>query len=124
MSPTSTQEILRRRRSERSALLSRARRFADTLESSLEVRTVVVFGSVARGDFNASSDVDVLVIADQLPDRALDRNSAIGIPPARVSFVAWTPEEWSAERRRRNPIVLDVEAHGVILRGDLPPKDL
>ena len=120
MRSTSTQQILKRRRSERSALVSKAQRFADALDPSLGVRTVVVFGSVARGDFNSSSDVDILVIADHLPDRTLDRNNALGIPPARVSFVAWTSEEWSTEKQRRNPIVLDVEAHGVILRGDLP----
>ncbi|HZD23622.1 MAG TPA: nucleotidyltransferase domain-containing protein [Acidimicrobiia bacterium] len=120
MSPTSTQQILKRRRSERTALIARAKRFADALDSSLDVRAVVVFGSVARGDFNSSSDVDVLVIADHLPGRILNRNDALGVPPPRVSFVAWTIEEWSREKQRRNPIVLDVEAHGVILSGELP----
>lgn len=33
----------------------------------------MVFGSVARGDFNLWSDIDVLVVADNLPERWLDR---------------------------------------------------
>lgn len=33
----------------------------------------MVFGSVARGHFNLWSDIDVLVVADNLPERWLDR---------------------------------------------------
>lgn len=122
MSADLIQQVIDRRRSERSALLDGAIRFADGIDSSLGVRAVVVFGSVARGDFHSSSDVDVLVVADNLPDRALDRNESIGVPPPRVSFVAWTPEEWSAEKARRNPITLDVIEHGEILCGTLPQE--
>ena len=35
----------------------------------VSVRSFVLFGSYARGDFRCNSDVDVLVISDDFPDR-------------------------------------------------------
>lgn len=37
---------------------------------------VLPFGSVARGDFNLWSDVDVLVVSDALPAHPLARSTA------------------------------------------------
>jgi predicted nucleotidyltransferase len=65
--------VLDRRRRERTEMITRARAFAQSLPPALDVRAVVVFGSVARGDFNQWSDIDVLVVADGLPGRFPDR---------------------------------------------------
>jgi predicted nucleotidyltransferase len=35
--------------------------------------------SVARGDFNDHSDIDVLIIADRLPPRAPDRLAGVPV---------------------------------------------
>lgn len=119
MSRATAREVLDRRRAEQAALLARAERFAEGLDPALGVRAVVVFGSVARGDFHDSSDVDVLLIADGLPDRALERAAAVGLPPPRVEFVAWTPDEWRLERDRGNPIAIEADERGLLLRGAL-----
>lgn len=116
----SPRQVIGRRRTEQEALVARARRFAVQLDDALGVRAVVVFGSVARGDFHNDSDVDVLVVADHLPDRALDRNAALGIPPPGVEFVAWTAVEWRLERDRGNPIAVEAAGRGVIVAGGLP----
>jgi len=53
-----------------SATLRRlAERYATLLQSTLEDRlvSVVLFGSVARGEATASSDIDLLIVADDLP---------------------------------------------------------
>jgi predicted nucleotidyltransferase len=99
--------------------VARAERFAERLDDGLDVRAVVVFGSVARGDFHDGSDVDVLVVAGRLPPRALDRSAAVGLAPTGVEFVAWTPEEWRLERDRGNPIAREAQDLGVVLRGAL-----
>ena len=117
---TTASEVIAGRRREQQALLDRARQFSAELPSELDVRVVVVFGSVARGDFHDASDVDVLVIAQDLPVRAPERNARLGIPPPRVEFVAWTPDDWERERRRGNPICTDAERYGVVIRGALP----
>lgn len=115
-----TRQVLDRRRAQQATLLARARRFAATLDDALGVRAVVVFGSVARGDFHDASDVDVLVVADDLPGRALPRNAAIGLAPPRVEFVAWTTDDWHRERGRGNPIADEARDVGIVLRGSLP----
>lgn len=119
MSRVTARQVLDRRRAEQAALVARAERFAAELDPALDVHAIVVFGSVARGDFHDASDVDVLVVADRLPDRALARNAAVGLPPPRVEFVAWTPDEWRRERERGNPIAVEASDHGLVLRGAL-----
>lgn len=112
-------EIVARRRAERRGLIALARAYDGGLASAPGVRAVVVFGSVARGDFHDWSDVDVLVVADHLPGRAPDRLAALGPTPPRVEVVAWTPEEFHAQRTRGNPVAEEAVAAGVWIRGDL-----
>lgn len=107
--------LLRRHR-ERLARIARARAFAADLDPALQVRAVVVFGSVARGDFNLWSDIDVVVVAERLPDRLLERLDAVGAEPG-VQPIVWTPAEWAAQHRRGNPIVVESISSGVWLVG-------
>lgn len=119
----SIRSVIERRRRERAELLDRARAFAGQLDPALGILAVVVFGSVARGDFNVWSDVDVLVVAERLPDHAVERVRALGRRPAGVQPVAWTPAEWAARLKKGDPIALEAEAVGVWLVGartDLP----
>lgn len=103
-------EVVARRRAERRSLLDRAKTLARGLDARLGVRAVVVFGAVARGDFNTYSDVDVLVVAEHLPDDYRQRLDAIGWPPpSRVEPVAWTPDEYRRQLARRNPIAVEAE---------------
>lgn len=112
-----THPIIERRRAEQRELVARARQFADALDPALGVRAVVVFGSVARGDFNKWSDIDVLVVAEALPDRVLERCDALGSLPPGVQPVAWTPAEWTLQCSRRNPITAEAVDGGVWLVG-------
>lgn len=114
---TTPAEVVARRRAERRGLLELARAFADQLDTSLQVRAVVVVGSVARGDFHEISDIDVVVVADSLPVSFLERPAALGVVPSRVEPVAWTPAEWHRQRARDNPLVVDAVDHGVWLVG-------
>jgi uncharacterized protein len=111
------QQVIARRRAERAARIATAKRFASQLETALGIWAVVVFGSVARGDFNQFSDIDVLVIAERLPERPLDRFAVLGEPPDVVQPVAWTPTEWQHERARSNPIAIEALRDGVWLVG-------
>ena len=109
--------VIARRRAERDGLLRRAGAFAAALDEGLEVSGVVVYGSVARGDFNLWSDIDVLVVADRLPDRLLDRFDRLPPPPPGVQAIAWTPREWAHRRARRDPIAVEAVERGVWLVG-------
>lgn len=112
------QQVVARRRAERRQLIDKAALLAQGLDPGLGVRAVVVFGSVARGDFNAWSDVDTLVVASRLPLDYRERLDAIGWPPPmRVEPVVWTPQEYRRQRARRNPIAVEAEEVGVWLVG-------
>jgi len=114
---TTAQQIVARRHRERVRLLAQADAYVDGLDGACDIRAVVVFGSVARGDFNDGSDVDVLVVAGRLPARAPDRLRALGPLPPAVEVVAWTPGEWRAERARGNPIATEAVTDGIWLVG-------
>lgn len=109
--------VLTRRRAERAALLGRAEAYVRTAASRLDVRAAVVVGSVARGDFNAWSDIDLLVVAEGLPDRVLDRAEAAGPSPGLVSPVLWTVEEWTRQLGQRNLLAVEALERGAWLVG-------
>lgn len=109
--------VIEKRREERGKLIAHARSFVNDLER-LDVVAAAVFGSVARGDFNRHSDVDVLIVARDLPDRWLERARLVADHPPRVSAIAWTPDELQARIERRDPIVTDLRRAGIFLEGE------
>jgi uncharacterized protein len=111
------ERVVARRRAERRALVDSARRYVRVLAARLDVRAAVVIGSVARGDFNRWSDVDVLVLAEPLPERALDRLTALEPRPAGLQPIGWTPGEWEREVERRNPMAVEALERGIWLVG-------
>lgn len=111
-----TEVVLARRRRERQDRIDRARRFAAAL-STPGLRAVVVLGSVARGDFNQWSDIDVLVVAEELSGPPHLRADALGPAPGGIQVIAWTPGEWAAARGRANPIVVESLDCGIWLFG-------
>jgi predicted nucleotidyltransferase len=72
-SSTGFKALLERRRRERDALIDEARAYAQRLRRLSPRARVFLYGSVARGDFNLSSDIDLLVVSDELPVDPLAR---------------------------------------------------
>lgn len=111
------------RRRKRQRLLARAAQYAEALGGRLKLRAAIVAGSVARGDFNVWSDIDVVVIAEGLPERVPERELAlIADAPARVQPVGFTPGEFEAALARRNPLVREAVEAGVVVAGELPGR--
>ncbi len=112
-------DALAERRAERDRLIAVARAYAAALSARLPVRTVVLAGSVARGDFNVWSDIDIVVVAEALPERLLDRLALLAADsPARVQAVGFTPRELRRAAQRGNRLVLDAAEHGIVLAGN------
>jgi predicted nucleotidyltransferase len=94
-----------------------AQRFADQL------KTVVLFGSQARGNAQPDSDHDLLVVIEALPIEPLARQRAVRsllLPildalPGTINFVAKTPEEVAANL---TPLMLDICVDGICLYGE------
>ena len=112
-------EALDHRRRERERLLSLARDYVERLSGHIPLVAVAVVGSVARGDFNVWSDVDVVVVAEGLPAREPDRGSLlVADAPGGVQPVGFTPEEFERAWTKRNRIVREAVDHGVVLEGN------
>jgi uncharacterized protein len=103
---------------EREALIELARGYVERLASDRDLRAAFIVGSVARGDFNVWSDVDVVVVADDLPSRAPDRAQALGqIAPPRVQPIGFTRREFHAANAKGNPLVREAAEVGIPLAG-------
>lgn len=109
--------VITRRRRERDELIARARQFAEAIPANVGLLAAAVFGSVARGDFNVWSDIDVVVVAREFPERLFDRYDALGRWPAGVQPVPWTPAEWRRQLAKGNPIATEAVERGVWLLG-------
>lgn len=84
--------------------------------------SIVLFGSFARGDATAGSDVDLLVVARGFPRRLSERRAELltlyapvreagQLPAIEWNIVAKTPEE----ARTHSPLYLDIVEDGRIL---------
>jgi hypothetical protein len=115
--------VISRRRNERDAMVDRARQWARAAGPAMGAEAIVVIGSVARGDFNKWSDIDVLVVVDDLPDDLRGRPGLVGAiaEPPGVEAVVWTAAELAERRARRtDPIARDAYDVGVVVHGRLP----
>ena len=107
------------RRIERHRLIELARAHAETVKARLPVIAVLLVGSVARGDFNVWSGVDVVVVAEALPEQPSARGALLKDgAPAGVQVVGFTRIELRKAAKQANRLVLDLAAHGILLTGD------
>ncbi len=87
------------------------------------LRTVVLFGSRARGDARPESDHDIFVVVEGLPEEPPVRSRHVRtalLPvladlPGAVNLHARTPSEFEADL---TPLYLDVIVDGVCLLGE------
>ncbi len=113
--------ILERRRGEQQDRIRLASAWARRIAGRLDLVAVVVFGSTARGDFNKWSDLDVLLVARELPADFRERLALLAedTPPG-LQAVGWTPAELAERRLRCDPIALECDTVGIPVFGALP----
>jgi predicted nucleotidyltransferase len=101
-------DVLAERRRERERLIDLAREYVESLAARHPVDAAVVVGSVARGDFNVWSDVDVVVVAEGLPERA---------PPG-IQPVGFSRSEFRRALAKRSRLAHEALDRGVVLLGE------
>jgi predicted nucleotidyltransferase len=112
-------KAIERRRRELQELRVLARDYVAGLAGRLPVRAAAIAGSVARGDFNVWSDVDVVIVSDALPERIPDRGLVlVQDAPGRVQPVGYTAVEFEQAFRRGDRLAREAVEAGVVLLGD------
>ncbi|NLB73308.1 MAG: nucleotidyltransferase domain-containing protein [Firmicutes bacterium] len=108
--------VLKKRQALREHYLQLALEYVQSLESELSITAAAVIGSVARGDFNDASDIDVIIISEDLPQDPLERSAVLyeNVPPL-VEPKAYTKDEFRKMLSKRNPIALATLSEGVML---------
>jgi Nucleotidyltransferase domain. len=83
------------------------------------VRSIILFGSVARGEAREDSDVDLLVIASGLPDIKKRYDDLLPArKPARIDDIWMTPEELEEMVDAKTGFVMDALMVGEVLLDD------
>lgn len=88
------------------------------------VDAVVLFGSVARGEATAESDVDLAVLAPSGWEGRTELEDAIRVRLGNdCDVLVFTPEEFGLlAGSGEEPVVGQIVADGVVLLGSLPPS--
>ena len=116
-----TRDPLDDRRAERERLLDLAEAHVDALAGELPLVAAAVAGSVARGDFNAWSDVDLVVVSDALSAEPAARHARLDRDrPGRLEVHGYTTAEFRAALERGDALVRETVTSGIVLRGMLP----
>lgn len=107
------------RKEKRNNLIYEATCFAGNISKVLKPMCAVVIGSVARGDFNDASDVDVVLISDKMPDVYKKRFELLydyvfdAIEPKGYKI-----EEFISIYKKKNPIAVEAVEQGILIYDD------
>ena len=108
-------EVIKRRERERERVIDIAKKWVSSLGFRL---TAIMIGSYARGDFNLWSDVDILLISDELVGNPLERLRKLDPPPG-FQIIPLTTREFKKLLERRDSMAREALRYGVFLRDDL-----
>lgn len=93
------------------------RRFADDIGRTFHPKRVILFGSHARGDTTADSDVDLLVV---MPVQGRPWQMAAEIrrrvdPPFPLDLLVRTPEQMRTRLEMGDPFLAEILREGKVL---------
>src|SRR4030067_930378 len=89
--------------------------------SPVKIISAVIYGSWAKGTQTADSDIDILLVSDEIAPRKNKRGKdvarikgclSIGIP---LDIFLLTPDETASNFKNHNPLFLDIAVEGTIL---------
>jgi predicted nucleotidyltransferase len=100
------------------------RRLRERLTAWPDLHGAWLFGSVARGDADSDSDVDLLIVAEDLQSPDLHERLSRLQADVRswtgnyLQLVEHSPSSWQKLVRAKNPIVQQIRLDGIALAGD------
>jgi len=103
-------------------LVESLRRKLCRVYSVFKPRLIILYGSYARGDYTEDSDIDVLVVADELPRDPRDAYEKlvklIMNDDPRITPIGMNTEVFVRKLERGEPFILEVIEDGKILCHD------
>ncbi|MBS7658440.1 nucleotidyltransferase domain-containing protein [Candidatus Bathyarchaeota archaeon] len=84
------------------------------------VKAVILIGSLAKGDYTAFSDADILIIFDEAPKNPVDRIKEFIDPslPIEVEPRVYTTSEVLKMAKEKRRIIKEAIRYGKLLAGD------
>ncbi len=90
----------------------------DFLEQNLaNVSAIVLFGSLAKGENDRNSDVDILVIGKERRLRLEEFEEKTG---REITLHVFSWSEWNAKAKQDKAFYAEIISHGIPLYGELP----
>lgn len=94
--------------------------FCRRVEATFQPDCIILHGSITRGIYTRSSDIDIIVIGNRLPENFFERLYELnrlrdGTAP--IEVVGYTLSEWEQMLERLHLIVLEALQWGVPLHG-------
>lgn len=91
---------------------------ARAIEERLHPRRILLFGSQARGDSHAASNLNLCIIvpsAGEWLERQVEFRKAVDFPAVEIEPHIFTAEEFDRLRGEGNPFVLQILEEGRVL---------
>ena len=81
------------------------------------LKDIILYGSYARGDYSRDSDIDLLLILEQLNDFSVEREKYLSMV-SRISLkydtvLSVIPYDYQAYQTKKTPLLLNIRKEGV-----------
>ncbi len=83
-------------------------------------KAVILIGSLARGDYTAFSDADIVIVSDNVEPRPIDRIKEFIDPtlPIDIEPRVYTTQELLRMAKEKRKLVREIIEYGMLLAGD------
>jgi predicted nucleotidyltransferase len=107
-------------------VLDELRKYASDKSKDHGTKAIILFGSLAKGTYTGTSDADILIIADDVPAKFLDRYTLFASASLSLDVEprVYTAEEFSGMISHRDFIAIDALKNGIPLFGEQYLKNL
>ncbi|RLD16025.1 MAG: hypothetical protein DRI36_06290 [Caldiserica bacterium] len=87
------------------------------LSKRIDIKAVILFGSLARGDNTRLSDADLFIVSDDFPDNFRKRLDLLWEKkPLNVDVLGW--KTWEIKEKIYRAFILNVLTEGKVIYGD------
>jgi len=95
--------------------------YCEKVLEKLNPRSIILYGSMATGNYGVGSDIDIIVVSEKLPKNFLERLRILfelNHTTAPIEPLGYTPKEFLEMITRRHPTALYAVADGKPLYDD------